>query len=489
MQKDYPNYSIEAVTFDNATLNTKALQAVTTTGGVDLIFNSASRLLSLYQQSGQAFEPLNDVLESCENADVVTEGDIKLCSAGDDLIVFPVSRSLAGLGVKTDVEGVEVTEDTMSTTWDKFLALGEQYQAAGKSGFTMHLGTDPGQVFNLFMCGSGYYCVGGVCGYNNDQSTIKKCYNTGEVTGNNHVGGVCGENYNYWQGGSTIQECYNTGKVTGNTSVGGVCGKNATDADNGGTIKECYNTGKVTGNSSVGGVCGYMKETGVRAQDCYYLEGTSAKAFGSGTGGANCESKTALQFRNGEVAFLLQKAAVSEETWGQTIGTDEYLLLKWQMDEYKKVCKKTSTTCNGYSNMDNDTSGHKYENGACIYCGQLGIAYTVTIPAEVKLGETATITAEGVTLPTNKKLNVKMGSSSDSEFTVALIEDTKAVDTQTYTVKNSENKYVKPGDTVLSVEKGENAKSTTLNFNAPTSTTYSGEYKGTVTFTVSVADN
>lgn len=113
----------------------------------------------------------------------------------------------------------------------------------------------------------------------------------------------------------------------------------------------------------------------------------------------------------------------------------------------------------------------------------------MTIPAEVKLGETATITAEGVTLPTNKKLNVKMGSSSDSEFTVALIEDTKAVDTQTYTVKNSENKYVKPGDTVLSVEKGENAKSTTLNFNAPTSTTYSGEYKGTVTFTVSVADN
>lgn len=156
MQKDYPNYSIEAVTFDNATLNTKALQAVTTTGGVDLIFNSASRLLSLYQQSGQAFEPLNDVLESCENADVVTEGDIKLCSAGDDLIVFPVSRSLAGLGVKTDVEGVEVTEDTMPTTWEKFLALGEQYQAAGKSGFTMHLGTDPGQVFNLFMCGSGY---------------------------------------------------------------------------------------------------------------------------------------------------------------------------------------------------------------------------------------------------------------------------------------------------------------------------------------------
>ena len=52
MQKDYPNYSIEAITFDNATLTTKALQAVTTTGGVDLIFNEASRLLVTHQQSG-----------------------------------------------------------------------------------------------------------------------------------------------------------------------------------------------------------------------------------------------------------------------------------------------------------------------------------------------------------------------------------------------------------------------------------------------------
>lgn len=156
MQKDYPNYSIEAVTFDNATLNTKALQAATSTGGVDLIFNSASRLLSLYQQSGQAFESLNDVLDACPDKAVVTEGDIKLCSAGEDLIVFPVSRSLAGLGVKTDVDGVEVTDDTMPSTWEKFLTLGEQYKAAGKNGFTMHLGTDPGQVFNLFMSGSGY---------------------------------------------------------------------------------------------------------------------------------------------------------------------------------------------------------------------------------------------------------------------------------------------------------------------------------------------
>lgn len=155
MQKEYPNYSIEAVTFDNATLMTKALQAVTTTGGVDLVFNSASRLLDLQQQSRQAFEPLNEVLDSAINKEVVTDGDIQLSSSGEDLIVFPINRSLAGLGVKTDVAGVDVTEDNLPSDWEKFCALGKTYKNAGVSGFTMHLGVDPGQVFNLFMAGSG----------------------------------------------------------------------------------------------------------------------------------------------------------------------------------------------------------------------------------------------------------------------------------------------------------------------------------------------
>ena len=38
MQKDYPNYTINAVTFDNSTFMTKVLQAASATGGVDLVF-------------------------------------------------------------------------------------------------------------------------------------------------------------------------------------------------------------------------------------------------------------------------------------------------------------------------------------------------------------------------------------------------------------------------------------------------------------------
>ena len=151
MQKDYPNYSINAVTFDNATLVTRSLQAATATGGVDLIFNEASRLLLTYQQSGGAFEDLSDVLAASPNNETVTDTDKKVCSTGGQLIVFPVNRSVNALGYKTDV--IDISEDQVPSTWEKFVELGHRYQEAGISGWTLHLGTDPKQAFNLFLTG------------------------------------------------------------------------------------------------------------------------------------------------------------------------------------------------------------------------------------------------------------------------------------------------------------------------------------------------
>lgn len=155
MQKEYPNYTINAVTFDNSTFMTKVLQATTATGGVDLVFNDASRLLEIDQQTNHGFMDLTEVLEANPNNGLVTDGDRLLSSVEGGLVVMPVNRTIVGLGVKTDVAGVEVTDETLPTDWDKFLKLGEAYKNAGIPGFTMHLGADPGQVFNLFLCGSG----------------------------------------------------------------------------------------------------------------------------------------------------------------------------------------------------------------------------------------------------------------------------------------------------------------------------------------------
>lgn len=155
MQKDYPNYSINCVTFDNSTFMTKVLQAVTATGGVDLVFNDASRILEIDQQSNYGFEDLTSVLESDEKKDLISDGDIKLSSSTGRLVVYPVNRTIAGLGVKTDVPGVEVSKETSPETWEEFIELGTAYKNAGINGFTMSLGDDPGQAFNLFLCGSG----------------------------------------------------------------------------------------------------------------------------------------------------------------------------------------------------------------------------------------------------------------------------------------------------------------------------------------------
>ena len=331
---------------------------------------------------------------------------------------------------------------------------------------------------------AGTLYVGGVCGYNYD-GTVQECYNTttGKVSGKMYVGGVCGDN------NKTVQDCYNTASVTGegtsSESIGGICGQNKS------TVKRCYNTGVVSGKNRVGAICGEVSSNATTT-DCYYLAGTNENAFGYGSGGANCDSKTELKFQNGEVAYLLQEAVKNAATagttapqvWGQKIGTDLLPVLSNDAN-YKVYPTAEGSPCKGYSNTANDRRDHKYENGECIYCGETQppqVAYTVTIPATVQLGDTettATISATGVVLPTGKQLNVKVDSSS--KFTVTL--DGTNEDEQAYTVNNG---AVNPGDTVLSVSQSTDSASTDLTFNPPSSTTYSGTYTGTVTFTVSV---
>ena len=106
--------------------------------------------------------------------------------------------------------------------------------------------------------------------------------------------------------------------------------------------------------------------------------------------------------------------------------------------------------------------------------------YTVTIPATVALGETATIKAENVVVPKGKQVEVALTEAND--FKVATTEGAEL----TYTVKNGETE-VAEGETVLAVNpKDGKTGETTLSFVAPTEIQYAGSYTGTVTFTVAV---
>ena len=106
--------------------------------------------------------------------------------------------------------------------------------------------------------------------------------------------------------------------------------------------------------------------------------------------------------------------------------------------------------------------------------------YTVTIPATVALGETATIKAENVVVAKGKQVEVALTNANG--FTVATPQGAELG----YTVKNGET-TVNEGDTVLTVNPdGGKTGETTLTFTTPETVKFAGDYTGTVAFTIAV---
>ena len=185
--------------------------------------------------------------------------------------------------------------------------------------------------------------VGGVCG--NNAGTITNCYNAGNLTAiesSATIGGICGYN-----NGGTVTNCYNTGTVTATgsvASVGGVCGCSIAP------ISNCYNIGTVTATSSgadISGICGYYFGP---VTNCYYLADTEDENGG----------KTAAQFASGEIAYLLSQGCTvgegedavtySGSVWGQALGEngDTYPVLKKAGDVENTVYRnETYQGCEG----------------------------------------------------------------------------------------------------------------------------------------------
>ena len=204
--------------------------------------------------------------------------------------------------------------------------------------------------------------VGGVCG--NNAGTITNCYNAGNLTAiesSATIGGICGYN-----NGGTVTNCYNTGTVTATglvASVGGVCGCSTAP------ISNCYNIGTVTATSSgadISGICGYNFGP---VTNCYYLADTEDENGG----------KTAAQFASGEIAYLLSQGCTvgegedavtySGSVWGQALGGngDTYPVLDstkrvYQVDKYDGCEGKPGSSTKIYSNQSTSIyEEHKYE--------------------------------------------------------------------------------------------------------------------------------
>ena len=254
--------------------------------------------------------------------------------------------------------------------------------------------------------------VGGVCG--NNAGTITNCYNAGNLTAiesSATIGGICGYN----NGGTA--NCYNTGTVTATgqvASVGGVCGCSTAP------ISNCYNIGTVTATSSsayISGICGYNFGP---IKNCYYLADTEDEDGG----------KTTAQFVSGEVAYLLSQGCTvgegedavtySGSVWGQALGGngDTYPVLDstkrvYQVDKYDGCEGKPGSSTKVYSNQSTSIyEEHSFayepvENGNAIKatCSECGATYTV------KLTQPAATSDEKIVYDGTEK---KAGTAIDS---------------------------------------------------------------------------
>ncbi len=142
--------------------------------------------------------------------------------------------------------------------------------------------------------------TGGVTGANFD-STLRRCFNMGVVTGYDQTGGVAGYN------GGEISDCFSNGPVKGRQAVGGLVGTNASTK-----VIHCFASGLVQGTSNVGGLIGSNSATSVTA--CYWDVQTTGQPTSTTIVGA--VGKTTAEMKKGATFSGWDFAAV----WGIAEG-------------------------------------------------------------------------------------------------------------------------------------------------------------------------
>ena len=123
-----------------------------------------------------------------------------------------------------------------------------------------------GTVKNLTVTGqiTGRNNTGGICGTAAEEASIINCRSEISVTGHTGTGGIAGSSY------GTITGCTNTGDIHGTARAGGIAGENRA-----GEITDCYNEGNISseitgiGTYGTGGIAGRSVAYGAAIKNCY----------------------------------------------------------------------------------------------------------------------------------------------------------------------------------------------------------------------------
>ena len=242
--------------------------------------------------------------------------------------------------------------------------------------------------------------VGGICG-NSYMGQIRDCLNYGAVNGSSYVGGILGTGVGYdlercgnegsisgngsrvggisgKSGGSaTIRDCYSTGTVSGNDYVSGILGDQSADT----TVTTCYTSGSIVGKgASVGAIAGAMVSGESVIDHCFYLTG-SVRATDT------AEGVEETRFASGEICYLLNGSTHEGAlTWFQTIGTQTTPRLTGAVVYATAPCLSYTNDPEALDKPHTGTAATCTENAVCDVCGEtyqgaLGHSYESVVTA------------------------------------------------------------------------------------------------------------
>jgi len=171
-------------------------------------------------------------------------------------------------------------------------------------------------------------CVAGLAGVSH--GTIAGCYASGAVSGRMDVGGLVGQNGDWWsnrfEGWSFpgyIDNSYSDCDVVGVTRVGGLVGFNYA-----GKVTRCYSSGIISGNEQSGGLIG---KNDAQVTYCFWdVETSGLTVSAGGIGKTTAEMQKAKTFLDAGWDFVGETANGAEDLWWILEGKD-YPRLAWQL--------------------------------------------------------------------------------------------------------------------------------------------------------------
>ena len=136
--------------------------------------------------------------------------------------------------------------------------------------------------------------IGGLAGYN--EARIANCHVSGQVNGNNFVGGLIG--CQSWA--LIFQNNSSSCNVSGNERVGGLIGEKTSTS----VIDGCYTSGNINGSKQVGGLIGYLNGGTLSKSFSITTVNASIESVGGLVGYSSQNSKVAESFSNSKVTTL-----------------------------------------------------------------------------------------------------------------------------------------------------------------------------------------